>query len=102
MMEIKPGVKLKGIRPEILVALMVARDVYHVYGQELVVTCGLDGHENRPQSLHNSGLAVDLRTRIFPTETQKRVVADELQKKLGDEFDVVLEVDHIHVEFDPK
>jgi len=52
-------------------------------------------------SLHPKGLAVDVRTRDL-SPTQKGILTANLQKELGKDFDVVLETDHIHIEYDPE
>ncbi len=97
---IKMGVALQGLHPEMLVALQVAEGVYAEYGTQCVVTGAKDGKHGRG-SLHYKGYAVDLRTRTVP-EVMREAVAGVLRERLGAEFDVVLESDHIHVEFDPK
>ena len=99
-MIIKDGVSVKGLQPEILVALFVADTIWSTHGQRLVVTAGTDG-EHKEGSLHYEGLAVDLRTRYFD-DMQKQWVEQELRDALGYEYDVVLEPTHIHVEYDPK
>ena len=97
---IKPGVRAAGLQPEILLAILEAREVYRALGAELVITSLLDG-KHMKGSLHYSGLAVDLRTRhLGPGD--RGTVTERLTVALGPEYDVVLENDHIHVEFDPK
>jgi hypothetical protein len=56
-------------------------------------------------SKHYAGLAMDLRLPSHPTigqsqDTDMQVVV-ELGTALGDEWDVVLEKDHVHCEYDP-
>ena len=98
---IKPGVKAKGLQPEILLAIQEAREVYRgLADADLIVTSLLDGRHST-NSLHYKGLAVDLRTRHLD-ETDRAAVAKAIRSALGDEYDVVLERTHIHVEFDPK
>ena len=99
-MRIKRGVKINGIRPEILLGLNVAESIWQRFGCELVVTSGLDG-QHMTGSKHYSGLAADLRTRYF-SEENKNKVALELIDALGDEFDVKIHSTHIHIEFHPK
>lgn len=62
MLELKPGVRLAGLRPEMLVALMAAERAFADLGADLVITSALDGRHS-PTSLHYTGCAVDLRTR---------------------------------------
>lgn len=106
-MMLKKGVSIVGLKPEILVGLMVAQGVYDEFGCDLVVTAGVDGN-HKIGSLHYKGLAVDLRTRDL-REDEKELVAVLLKERLNGqpdnfagEFDVVLERTHIHLEFDPK
>lgn len=99
-MKIKDGVNIQGLDIKIRPALIAANKIWKKYGQELVVTCGLDGMHSAG-SLHYYGLALDFRTRYFEKGTA-RYVAESLQKELGNDFDVIHHKTHIHVEFDPK
>ncbi len=99
-MTLKPGVKIGGIKPETVVGLIVAEKVYQQFGSALTVTAVLDG-QHMTGSLHYSGCAADLRTRgIAPEKVQG--IAAAMRSQLGAEFDVVVESDHIHLEFDPR
>ncbi len=100
MPKLKPGVRLTGIRPEILFAVLAAERAYNRAGHELVVTSCVDGKHGRG-SLHYSGAAVDLRTRDVPSNAMQGIVA-EIREALGADFDVVLEPDHLHVEYEPQ
>ncbi len=97
---IKRGVKARGLQPEIALAVAEAREIYRGMGVEIVITSLLDGKHSK-KSLHYKGLAVDLRTRHLSPSDRALVMA-RLREALGDEYDVVLESDHLHVEFDPK
>lgn len=97
MLAIKPGVRVLGLETEILLALMVARDLWSEQSQSLVVTSITDG-QHKVGSLHYAGRAMDLR---LPTANKERMV-EQLGIRLGGDYDVILEGDHIHVEYDPK
>lgn len=99
-MKLKSGVKIQGIRPELLFALNVADRIYNTRGKELVITSLNDGVHS-PGSKHYSGDAADLRTRFFTHPQQKEIEA-RLVASLGQDYDVVLENDHIHIEYHPK
>lgn len=100
MIRVKKGVDLSGLRPEILLAIVVADSVYARHGEECVVTSVREGTHGRG-SLHFVGLAVDFRTkRIDPDKV--RSIAEEIGSRLGAQYDVVLKPNHIHVEFQPK
>lgn len=92
--------RVLGLRPEIVIAVMVANDVFQEAGFDCVITAGIDGSHSRG-SIHYKGLAVDIRTRHVPQLEHPKIVA-KLQERLGDDFDVVLEGDHLHLEYDPK
>lgn len=99
-MKVKSGVKLTGLQPELIIGLIVCKSVYDKFGFELVITSGLEGNHSR-KSLHYTGQAVDLRTRSMSKSTQERVIY-EIRKRLTEDFDVVLEATHIHIEYQPK
>lgn len=99
-MILKKGVKLTDMTPQILLAMMVADQVYTRHGQELVIT-SVDDSKHGKDSLHPSGNAFDARTFYFTPEVQRKV-ANEIKARLGESFDVVLEIDHLHIEYDPK
>jgi hypothetical protein len=80
----------------------VIEATYKRHGHAAVLSCGDDSHETRPDSLHHGGLAADYRTRNIPASTLAFIVSDisEALEPLG--FDVVLESNHLHVEYDCK
>ena len=96
-MRLKPGVRIHGIKPEVLFALNVLESIWPT---ELVVTCGMEGKHGRG-SLHYVGYAVDVRTRDLEPEELAALVS-VAKDSLGQDFDVVLEKTHLHVEFQPK
>lgn len=98
-MNIKPGVDLTNISPQMQMANAKAQLLWLAFGQQLVITSGRDGtHMSR--SKHYEGNACDYRTRYFD-DTTKAEVARTLAYILGDDYDVVVESTHIHVEYDP-
>ncbi|MBW4979571.1 hypothetical protein ABWH88_06750 [Marinobacter adhaerens] len=101
MLKLKAGVVAQGLSTEILLAVCVAQSVYASYGYDCVITSLLDGTHSST-SLHYCGNAVDLRTRIFENDSVAESVANDIGECLGADFDVVLEPDHIHVEYQPK
>lgn len=99
-MKLKPGVRVDGIQPELLIALAVADGVYReITGAGCTVTSVRDGSHS-VRGMHPAGLAADLRTRDVPA-TERSTIQQHLAAALGDDYDVVLEADHIHLEFDP-
>jgi hypothetical protein len=99
-MQLKPGVTLKGICPEMVLGLIVIDSVmWRQFQVDPVVTSCTDGR-HMSGSRHYLGLAADLRT--WGIEDRITSVVPALAAALGEHFDVVHESDHIHVEFDPK
>ena len=99
-MKLKQGVVIAGLDIKMRPALMYADAIWASYGQELVITSGLDGVHSS-SSLHYYGLALDFRIHYFSDE-EALAVSHELRECLGFDFDVILESTHIHVEYDPE
>lgn len=99
-MQLKPGVRLNGIKPELLVAMMAADGMHTEAGYQMVVTSVTEGKHARA-SKHYTGCAFDLRISHLADGVSKNIT-NRLTFALGSDFDVILESDHIHVEYDPK
>ncbi len=100
-MLLKKGVDQRDVHPTIWYALGLVEGIYRINAVKLVVTSLRDG-KHKEGSKHYDGLAVDLRTKnvaIGLLDAVYRSVRNVLEP-YG--FDVVLEKDHIHVEYDPK
>lgn len=97
MIQLKPGVRITGIRPETVLAIQIAHSVWKELREPtpLTITSVVEGTHSQG-SLHYVGAAVDLRKLWTPGFTAM------LRDALGEEFDVVSEGNHIHVEFQPK
>tara|TARA_Y100000310_G_scaffold312514_1_gene359886 strand:- start:1701 stop:2024 length:324 start_codon:yes stop_codon:yes gene_type:complete len=67
--------------------------------REAIITSAVDRKHKRG-SKHYSGQAIDLRSGDLDA-AQIANLAELLINALGDEFDVVVESTHIHIEYDP-
>ncbi len=84
-------------------AAVIIEPVLKEAGVELVITSGTDGkHGLHNATLHSAGLALDIRSRDLKTPDRVYAVADKIRATLPPAYDVVVEGDHIHVEYDPK
>lgn len=122
-MRIKPGVVLHETGPEMLRAFATADEVMlAAVGLEATTTSVREGNHSDvslhywrpldpdrwPQNPAGSQGAFDLRTwrgyynpLQLPAAT-KAAIAEALRLKLGPDWDVVVESDHIHCEHDPR
>lgn len=79
----------------------ILNDVDRIYrnltGREAVITSTYEGTHS-PSSLHYANLAVDIRL----PHTKVGEVLRAIKLAIGEDYDVVLEKDHIHIEYDPK
>lgn len=105
MLLFKPGVSLKGLVPQMVVALQVAEGVFReVVDAPCVVTSANDSVHGA-NSLHYEGRAVDLRVKHL-IWGDDNVVSDRIRGILAPlGFDVLLEAQgtdnaHLHIELD--
>lgn len=108
MLKFKKGVKVVGIRPEMMIFLIVALGVADDAGlAELWVTSVVEG-KHRRGSLHFIGQGIDLRNRESTGELKRwpkkftERFARTLRNRLTSEYDVVVSETNIHGEFQPK
>lgn len=93
-MRIKPGVNINGLKPELLVGLVILDSM--IKGG-ITITCGVEGQHMRG-SLHYAGMAADIRTPMYPADSPLLLA----REALGPQFDLVVETDHWHLEYQPK
>lgn len=99
--DFKGSVRSDGIKPEASHIIIIAHRVFvRFLDEDLMTVTSITDGKHSPNSLHYEGLAVDIRTRDLSTEQKSTLVA-KLRKALGNDYDVVLESTHLHVEFDP-
>ncbi|HLC30775.1 MAG TPA: hypothetical protein VJM51_08350 [Dehalococcoidia bacterium] len=104
MIRLKEGARPIGLRPETLLAILVAKEVWASFGTHLVITSINDGTHMR-KSEHSTGLAFDCRTHNLQPEHRPMATA-LLRESLGTDYDVIHENvgtidEHVHVEYDP-
>jgi len=94
--------RVAGIRPELVLAAIIIHEIFRERGVECTITSCVEGKHN-PGSKHFPGLALDFRTiQAGLDKDQTREIAAECRRRMGLDFDVVAESDHLHVEFDSK
>ena len=101
---ISPG----DLRPQLLLALIVADQVYAKHGCEECVITSLNDGGHSVTSLHYAGAAADLRVRdLVAAQIDPDAVAMEISQRLNIHYDVIYEGHgtpnaHIHVEYQPR
>lgn len=100
-MELKQGVKSMGIRPEIILAVFIASEVYKSFEIDFIITSISDGKHAQQHSLHYSGNAFDIRIKNIPDKKIIDSVFLEIRKRLTKDYQVILEPTHIHIEYQP-
>lgn len=103
-LRLKPGAQVRGLSPEMVLGVVIARDVYAEEKFECRITSGSDGQHSEG-SLHYKGDAVDLGIHGIPPD-RIDILHKRLQANLGDEFQVLAENlgtpnQHFHVQFKP-
>ena len=92
------SVSLGSLTTQALLGIVITKAVLADIGADLVITSIADG-EHSWNSKHYSGNAWDVRTWFV---LDKESAATKLRAALGHHYDVVVEEDHIHIEYDPK
>jgi len=96
-MLIKAGVDISRLKRNARRGLAGVDEALKEWNVETVVTSTFEGNHGAG-SLHYADQAFD----VGLPERDKDLIIGHLKRKLGSLFDVVLEDDHIHVEYDPK
>lgn len=117
-MKLKDGVVMHGLGIEMVPIIFAAEQAWKDHGEELVITSALDGKHSK-KSKHYHGHALDFRTWYFTVENMPKVMEDfkkvltnilkwnKFFNSFGEplqleDYDIVLESTHLHVEYDPK
>ena len=96
-MLIKAGVDISKLNKEIRRALSPLESIYVSLGKELIITSTYEG-THMASSLHYHNDAIDIRW--IPELAPKLI--EKIKLRLGNDYDVVEETGHFHIEYDPK
>ena len=101
MVEFKDGVSVDGIKKETITLIAILNYYFVIYiNKPLVITSCTDG-KHMKGSKHYSGYAIDIRTRHLD-ELEINGLIGWFKYNHDKKYDIVVEKDHIHVEYDPK
>ena len=92
-----------GLKPEITCTFTIIDEACASHGVRAILSSGVD-RTHGAKSLHYAGLAVDVTWKGFQASDPivRAAILAALVSALGSNYDVVLEDDHIHIEFQPK
>lgn len=99
-MQLLDTVNLYGLHPQMQIANCKLSVLFYQFGVDnMVLTSAIDG-KHSTHSLHKKGRACDYRIWYLDQKDYRRFV-QRCKAVLGAEYDVVMEEDHLHVEYDP-
>lgn len=100
MMRFKPDVRVRLCRDELALVLREASQWSLLERIDVEVNSIDDGADvHMAASLHGRSLAVDLDT-VGDKAADTQALAEHLRRALPPGYDVLLEADHVHVEYD--
>lgn len=93
---------VQGVLVPIMESYAIFCDSVHrsMFGRPLIITSIRDGRHGK-NSLHYIGKAFDVRI-YDKSKSQIIMFFNCLKRELDSRLDIVLEKDHIHIEYDPK
>lgn len=98
ILRLQPGIDLDGLHWSMVRALYMAMLAGQAQGMPALHVTSAVRPSTGTFSLHPSGRALDIRRWDMPDPER---FAAEMRADLGGFYDVVLEVDHLHVEYQP-
>ena len=95
-MLMKLGVDISRLKRPVRRILSRIDAIYTQHGEEAVITSTYEGNHS-PSSLHYDDNAID-----FRRPQRFREIVSEIKDAIGNDYDVILEGTHIHIEYDPE
>ena len=93
------NVTLENCDTTVMEALCAAASVWKRYGVRYLTIASASEPAHPDTSPHFLGYAVNLLSRSLPNVF---AMADDLRQLLDDDFDVLVNADHIHIEYNPR
>ncbi len=96
-MLIKAGVDISRLERNTRRALRRIDNIFLRHNQEMIITSTYEGNHGAG-SLHYANQAFDVRL----PDNDREYIDAAIFEELSNDFDVLTEFDHIHIEYDPK
>jgi len=101
LVSFKKGVEVSRVKLQVFFIISLVAEAYFKYGRKSLTVTSISDGKHKEGSKHYVGQAVDFRIwGIGPIVL--RALVKYLQELLGEDYDVVLEKTHIHIEYDPE
>ena len=84
----------------LLLGLVVIDQVLDKYNLNCGIT-SLNDSKHSKTSLHYADNTADIRTKDCPARIDKAGVVKEMKSRLNHHYDIILESNHIHIEYQP-
>jgi len=94
------GASVRGLGAEMAIAWTIIMAIFERHGVTARLSSGVDGEHMRGSS-HYRGHAIDISKRDVPSQAHAQL-GQAMSAALGDEFDVIEESTHWHIQFKPK
>ena len=95
-------VNLDKVCPKVYEAIAKTHEIYINAGAKDMVLTSVRDSKHGKGSLHYVGCAFDVRVWNLPKGIDYLEITKQIAEVLGKDYDVVFEVNHIHIEYDPK
>jgi len=112
MIKLKDSAIPKDLKPQTLLAIIVADQVFTEGGYKFVIT-SLNDSKHSDNSYHYDGYAFDVRVRnkwhdsiSYPDADASAIIAKQIANRLGPCYDVIYgdkhHLDHVHIEYNAR
>ena len=86
------------LQPNVAKARGKVHKIFKARNEDLFITSIREGIHG-DITLHYDGWAFDIK---FPKHSSIQDIVAEIKEVLGPDFDIIVESDHFHIEYDPK
>lgn len=94
------GASIRGMRPEMAIAFVIITGIFDRFDCKARVSSGTEGKHKRASS-HYRGEAIDI-SKLYIPSSAYAAIGVAMKQSLGDDFDVIEESTHWHIQFKPK
>ena len=101
-LSIEKGVSLLGLKPEMIIGIMIVRDAFLEVGYNCIILPCSEPDIPKIQSMHSCGCAIDFSTTHIEDKDDIGKIINIIFDNFGSEFMAKKYDTHIHVEWRPR